>query len=139
MELLTTFIPTTIDFIRQPIEQETVEAKPQPRYGASNAADILTLAAMAAKPKTPVNGIYGSVSTGDVVASLKTRLAHNEEAARVILTESNVSFVDGPEGDSTRVKQLGTFTVEIKVSGAEAPITRNVRIRPKKEDLVQTA
>ncbi|KAF2661140.1 hypothetical protein K491DRAFT_687619 [Lophiostoma macrostomum CBS 122681] len=139
MELLTTFMPSTLDFARQPIEQEKVEARPQPRYGASNAADILTAAAMAAKPKTPVNGIYGSVSTSDVAASIRTALAHNEEAARVILADSHISFIDGPEGDSARVKQLGSFKVEIKIPGADSPITRSVRIRAKKDDLAQAA
>jgi ribosomal protein L9 len=134
MELLTTFIPPTIQFARQAIEQE--ETKPTPRYGASGAADILTAAAMASKPKAPVNGIYGSVSTADVVATIKAALSHNDEAARVVLTENDVRFIEGVEGahDKSRVKQLGTFKVEIQVPGAEAPITRNVHIRPKKED-----
>lgn len=130
MELLTTFIPPTIEFARQAIEQDKVDMKP--RYGASSAADVLTAAAMA-KPKTLENGIYGSVSTADVVATIKTALEHNDEAARVILSENDVRFVDSHEGDETRVKQLGTFKVEIQVPGAEAPITRTVRIRAKKD------
>jgi hypothetical protein len=131
MELLTTFIPPTIEFARQAIEQEKVDMKP--RYGASSAADVLTAAAMA-KPKTLENGIYGSVSTADVVATIRTALEHNDEAARVILSENDVRFVEGhAEGDATRVKQLGNFKVEIQVPGAEAPITRTVRIRAKKD------
>jgi ribosomal protein L9 len=132
MELLTTFVPPTIDFVREAIEQEKVDTKP--RYGASSAADILTAAAMA-KPKTLENAIYGSVSTSDVVATIKSALAHNDEAARVVLSENDVRFVEGhAEGDQTRVKQLGKFKVEIQVPGAEAPITRTVRVRAKKSD-----
>lgn len=130
MELLTTFIPPTIDFARQPIEHEKLDTKP--RYGTSDAADILTAAAMANKPKQATNGIYGSVSAADVVATIKAALAHNDEAARVIVSESDVQFIEGhADGDSSRVKQLGTFKVEIKVPGADSPITRNVRVRPK--------
>ncbi|KAF2016164.1 hypothetical protein BU24DRAFT_422506 [Aaosphaeria arxii CBS 175.79] len=130
MELLTTFAPPTIDFTRQPIDQDQVLSKP--RYGATGAADILTAAAMSNKPKTPANGIYGSVSTADVVASIRAALSHNDEAARVIITENDIRFIEGhAEGDESRVKQLGKFKVEITVPGAEAPIIRSIRIRAK--------
>lgn len=133
MELLTTFIPATIDFAREAIEEDKL---PERRtYGASDAADILTAAAMANKPKTASNAIYGSVSTTDVVTTIKAALAHNEEAARVVLSDNDVRFVSGNEdGDATRVKQLGNFKVEIQVPGAEAPITRSVRVRARKHE-----
>lgn len=132
MELLTTFIPPTIDFARTPIEQDTMDSKP--RYGASDAADILSAAAMANKPKAPTNAIYGSVSTADVVTTIKAALAHNEEAARVLLSENDVRFVEGNvDGDSSKVKQLGTFKVEIQVPGADNAITRNVRVRAREQ------
>ncbi|KAF2191238.1 hypothetical protein K469DRAFT_622729 [Zopfia rhizophila CBS 207.26] len=128
MELLTTFIPPTIDFARQPIEQNKVEGRPQ--LGASDAADILTAAATSTKSSS--TGIYGSVSTADVAATIKAALAHNDEAARVLLSEHDIRFTEGhADGDSSRIKQLGTFNVEIKVPGAEEPITRTVRVRAK--------
>jgi len=131
MELLTTFIPATIDFQREAIEQDKIPEQ-RPRYGASNAADILTAAAMASKPKVE-NAIYGSVSTTDIVTTIKGALAHNEEAARVVLADADVQFVDtGVEGDNSRVKQLGTFKVKIQVPGAAEPITRTVRVRARK-------
>ncbi|KAF2473323.1 uncharacterized protein BDR25DRAFT_257691 [Lindgomyces ingoldianus] len=131
MQLLTTFVPATIDFTRQPIPHEKVETA-QPRHGASDAADVLTAAAMAKKSQVESTGIYGSVSTADVAATIKLALAHNDEAARVLLSESDIRFVEGhTEGDSTRVKQLGSFKVEIQAQGAAAPITRTVRIRAK--------
>ncbi|KAF1978609.1 hypothetical protein BU23DRAFT_550025 [Bimuria novae-zelandiae CBS 107.79] len=129
MELIDTFVPPTIDFARQVIEQDEVETK---RYGASNAADILNAAMSASKPKPAENAIYGSVSIADVVTTIKSALAHNDEAARVILNEDDVSFVTGHEADdASRVKQLGTFKVEIKLPGAEEPLTRQVRVRAK--------
>ncbi|KAL1610336.1 hypothetical protein SLS60_002002 [Paraconiothyrium brasiliense] len=129
MELIDTFVPPTIDFARQLIEQEKTDAK---RYGASAAADILNAAMSASKPKPLENAIYGSVSTADIVATIKSALAHNDEAARVILSESDVNFVTGhEEGDTSKVKQLGTFKVEIRVPGAGQPLTRQVRVRAK--------
>lgn len=129
MDLINTFVPPTIDFYRQRIEQER-ETRPRP--GASSAADILTAAAMASKPKAHADSIYGSVSTADVVATIKAALAHNDEAARVILNEADVIFVTGhEEDDASRVKRLGVFKVEIRLPGAEEALERNIRIREK--------
>jgi hypothetical protein len=132
MELIDTFVSPTIDFARQPIEHEKADTGTQ--FGASGAADILMAASMASKPKA-ANGIYGSVSTADVVATIKAALAHNDEAARVLLSENDVRFVTGhDEDDTSRVKQLGTFKVEILVPGAAEPLVRNVRVRAKKQE-----
>ncbi|KAH9871728.1 hypothetical protein J1614_005984 [Plenodomus biglobosus] len=129
MELIDAFVPNTIDFYRQRIEQES---QPRERYGASGAADILTAAAMGSKSRSHPDAIYGSVSTADLVQTIRGALAHNDEAARVILNEADVKFVTGhEEGDTSRVKQLGVFKVEIQLSGAEEPLTRNIRIREK--------
>jgi hypothetical protein len=129
MELLDAFVPPTIDFYRQRIEQERDS---KPRFGASGAADVLTAAAMAGKAKTHPDAIYGSVSTTDVVQTIRGALAHNDEAARVILNEADVSFLSGhEEGDTSRVKQLGVFKIEIQVPGAGEPLVRNIRIREK--------
>jgi hypothetical protein len=129
MELLNTFVPPTIDFFRQRIDQDR-ESRQRP--GASGAADILTAAAMASKPKAHADAIYGSVSTADVVQTIRGALAHNDEAARVILNEADVVFVSGhEEGDTSRVKQLGVFKIEIRLPGAEEPLVRNIRVREK--------
>jgi hypothetical protein len=129
MELLDAFVPPTIDFSRQRIEQDRDSGL---RLGASGAADILTAAAMTSKPKAHSDAIYGSVSTADVVSTIRRALAHNDEAARVILNEADVTFVTGhEEGDASRVKQLGVFRLEIRLPGADEPLTRNIRIREK--------
>ena len=133
MELLNAFVPPTIDFYRQRIEQDK---EPRERYGASGAADILTAAAMGSKAKAPADAIYGSVSTADLVSTIKGALAHNDEAARVMLNEADVKFVSGhEEGDASRVKQLGVFKVEIRLPGSEEPLTRNIRIRAKESEV----
>ena len=130
MELINAFIPPTLSFFRKAIEHDTTE--PKQRQGASSAADVLTAAAMANRPEPMAGGIYGSVSTADVVATIKAALAHNDEAARVLLAESDVRFISGnADEDSSRVKRLGDFKIEIQMPGSEAPLTRNIRIRAK--------
>lgn len=132
MELIHAFVPNTIDFYRQRIEQES---QPRQRYGASGAADILTAAAMGSKAKAHADAIHGSVSTADLVQTIRAALAHNDEAARVILNDADVKFLTGHEdGDTSRVKQLGVFKVEIQLPGGEEPLTRNVRIRAKQSE-----
>ncbi|CAG5149984.1 uncharacterized protein ALTATR162_LOCUS2509 [Alternaria atra] len=130
IELLNTFVPPTIDFYRQRIEQDSPSRE---RMGASGAADILTAAAMG--KKASADAIYGSVSSADLVSTIRGALAHNDEAARVILNEADVKFLSGhEEGDTSRVKQLGTFKVEIRLAGAEEPLVRNIRIRAKESE-----
>jgi ribosomal protein L9 len=130
MELIDTFVPPTIDFTRQPIEQDRQEYGR--RQGASEAADILSQVSLMQKPKAGTEAIYGSVSSADIVQTIRAALAHNDEAARVLLSEDNVNFITGhEEGDTTRVKQLGMFKVEIQVTGVEKALTRNIRIRAK--------
>lgn len=126
-------MPPTIDFYRQRIEQETQPK--EKRYGASGAADILTAAAMGSKAKASTDAIYGSVSTADLVSTIRGALAHNDEAARVILNEADVKFISGhDEGDASRVKRLGTFKVEIQLPGSEGVLVRNIRIRAKEAE-----
>lgn len=133
MELLDTFVSPTIDFSRQRIEPEP---ETKQRYGASGAADILTAAAMGSKSKTSSsNAIYGSVTTADVAATIKAALAHNDEAARVILNDADIRFVtESEDADAQRVKELGVFKVEIQVPGAPEPLVRNVRVKAKDMD-----
>jgi ribosomal protein L9 len=131
MELLDIFVPHSMEFAREPMRQE--KESNEGRYGASDAADIFSAATMSPKPKHAANGIYGSVSTANIVAAIKAALGHNDEAARVLLSESHVKFITGTEeDDASRVKQLGAFKVEIMVPGAAQAITRTINIRAKK-------
>lgn len=91
---------------------------------------------MASRPKASVNAIYGSVSTADVVHTIKSALAHNDEAARVILNEADVVFTSGHEKeDTSRVKQLGNFQVAIRVPGASKPLVRSIRVKEKASEV----
>jgi hypothetical protein len=87
---------------------------------------------MAGKSKAHADAIYGSVSTADVVQTIRGALAHNDEASRVILNEADVEFLSGhEEDDASRVKQLGVFKIEIRLPGAVESIVRNIRVREK--------
>ncbi|KAF2813805.1 uncharacterized protein BDZ99DRAFT_459561 [Mytilinidion resinicola] len=131
MELITIFTPSTIDFARQPIEDDSSSSDTY--LGASDSADILAAAEKAEKKASGMVGIYGSVTTADVATSIRQSLANNDEAARVILAENDIRFVEGlVDGETSRVKHLGKFKVEIQVKGAEQALIRSVRVLPQK-------
>lgn len=125
------FVPARIDFHRTPIEGEAHNTSASALNNAvSGAASIL---AAAERPsKHAPTSIYGSVSTADILSSIRNDLARNDEAARIVLTEEDVRIVNLAEGDETgRVKRLGDFEVDIRIKGAEEPLKRIVRVLPE--------
>lgn len=145
MELMEIFVPGRLDFYRQPIIEEIKETIPAPveepvraerrpkaLYGAG--ADLMAARERGPEPPKPVGpqAIYGSVSTHDVLVAIRAAMANNDESARVVLVEDDISFVDLPalEGaEAGRVKHVGDFTVEVKIKGAEATAaTRLVKV-----------
>jgi ribosomal protein L9 len=73
--------------------------------------------------------IYGSVSTADIATSIKALLAHNDEAARITLSEENIKFVDiGDTDDPTKVKHLGDYNIAISLKGSTVSVSRKVHI-----------
>lgn len=83
-----------------------------------------------------LKAIFGSVSTADVLASIKTALTSDPEAIRIPLEARSIRFI-GEETD--RVKQLGEFEVEIAVPGASELVPevqfvrRTVEVLPVEE------
>jgi len=131
-ELLSILLPSRIDFHRKPIEVEPTSVPDQVKEGAASsaAADLVAASRAPAKPE-PVS-IYGSVSTADVVATVKAALARNDEAARVALSEEDIKFVGDTFGDDeTRIKHLGDFEVEMRIRGAENVVKKVVRVLPQ--------
>ena len=131
-------LPSHIIFYRSPITDPEPEIpEPQaPRRAASPAAAVLDAASEPLKPSKPsLATIYGSVSTADVVESMKALLSQTEEGARVVLGAEDVKILvpegvepqdAGIEGD--RLKALGEFQVEARVKGGEA-VVRTVSVR----------
>lgn len=61
--------------------------------------------------------IYGSVSSLDVLNSIRSVLANNEEASRINLSEGDIRFLNVRGDDDKRLKHLGEFLINIFVSG----------------------
>ena len=81
----------------------------------------------AIKPDSQDDAIYGSVSTQDVVQSIRSEISHNDEAARISVSEDDVKFLNVSEGeDGRRVKRLGQFEVEISQKGTDRTLRRSV-------------
>lgn len=134
IQLLDIFVPKTLDFYRQPIPEEPKEPQSdkEDAFGRGAAAELF-----AARQKRDEKlkamepaGIYGSVSTQDVLAAVRASMENNDESARVVITEADIKFVNaGTEvEESGRVKHVGSFSVEIMIKGAEAGLRRTVRV-----------
>jgi hypothetical protein len=69
------------------------------------------------------------VSTQDIAQSIRSEISHNDEAARVSVSEDDVKFLNVPEGeDNRRIKKLGHFEVEISQKGTDRRLRRSVMI-----------
>ena len=136
-ELVELFVGPRIEFYRQPIMEELEVKSPEPLIeGTGAAADLMAARRAAAKPlvKAGPTPIYGSVSALDVLQAVRATMARNDEAARVVLHEEDIHFVDLPQtehSEAGKVKHIGDFTVEIKVRGVDAVTKRTVRIIPQ--------
>lgn len=129
LELIQIFTPRQLRFERSPIKEE--EERPTPPVDFSDAGVLQAAQRLSAKPKDI--SIYGSVSTADIANSIKEALAENEEAARVVISEGDVRFLNPKDdSDTTRVKHLGDYGIEITLKGAETSVTRTVKVLPKR-------
>lgn len=141
-------LPSHITFYRSPITdpEPEVPESPTPKRAASPAAAVLEAASEPLKPpESRLTTIYGSVSTADVVDSMKAMLSQTEEGARVVLAPEDLKIlvpenvepqVVGIEGD--RLKALGEFQVEARVKGGEA-VVRTVSVRAQSEGTIPVA
>ncbi|KAF2236883.1 hypothetical protein EV356DRAFT_54580 [Viridothelium virens] len=133
-ELISILVPNRLDFYRTKIEQDSQTSnKEAPAEGGSGLAEAF-LAAKQQLQSTHPDTIYGSVSLGDVLSSIRAVLSNNDEASRVTLSEEDLSFV-GEVGDGSRqvIKRLGEFTVSIRTKGASEPIFRTIRVVEQKQ------
>jgi len=139
MQLLDIFVPQRLDFFRQPIPEEPKEPEapveeqdrvPTMRGAAADLFAARMQQPVSEKSKAP-QGIYGSVSTQDILAAVRAAMGGNDEAARAIVGEEAITFVESGTAEleeSGRIKHVGEFTVEIKMKGAEEPVRRLVKV-----------
>ncbi|KXS95535.1 hypothetical protein AC578_6984 [Pseudocercospora eumusae] len=144
MDLLDIFVPHRLDFYREPIMEEEKLEEPeaaaekkedkQQRSASSAASDLLAARSSIAreKPKPKMTGaIYGSVSPHDILLAVRAATATNDEAARVVIAESDIQFLDPQAQSENKIKSIGDFTIELNIKGAEEGIRRNVRVMPQ--------
>lgn len=117
VELLRILVPTRLDFFRVPIGREEA-----PSAAAEDAPSP-----QSEQQKT---AIHGSVSTADVAANITAILATNDEAARIRLSDTDVSFRVAEGEDSRRVRHVGDFEVDVQIRGAPEPVMKIVRVIP---------
>lgn len=133
LELVENFVPHRLEFHRQPAPEKPKPKKPMPQFRGA-AGDLM--ASRLHSEDGRLRAIFGSVTPQDVLAAVREGMARNDEAARVVLLESEIAFVDLPDvlgAEAGRVKHMGDFTVEIRARGAEGAVRRVVRVLPQEE------
>ncbi|KAL8709712.1 MAG: hypothetical protein Q9225_007410, partial [Loekoesia sp. 1 TL-2023] len=127
-ELVEVLVPPEMVFYRVPIAAPEPEPEPPEPLGNSiNAIGGVVPVQRAPEPKPLITRIFGSVTTADIVESIKAVLAEDEEGARVVLGPEDIRIVEeaneerGIEED--RLKVLGNYEVEIRVKGV-GPLRR---------------
>lgn len=135
MQLIDIFVPKILDFYRQPLPEEPKEPEPEPKreeaVGRGAAAELFAARQRKDKPKAKeLKGIYGSVSTQDILTAVRAALENNEESARVAIAESDIKFINaGTEIEEMgRVKTVGSYVFEVAVKNAETPVRRTMRV-----------
>ncbi|KAI9803003.1 MAG: hypothetical protein M1825_002236 [Sarcosagium campestre] len=105
IQVLSTLLPSSLTFYRPAIS-------PSPSAGG------------------PI-GIYGSVSTTDIVTSIRALLSDNEEGSRVVLAPEDVKFItnDDAHPESDRVKYVASYQIEIKPKGSTTAVRRIVEVK----------
>ncbi|KAF7191986.1 hypothetical protein HII31_06631 [Pseudocercospora fuligena] len=146
MELLDIFVSHRLDFYREPIMEEEKLEEPEAaaaagkkedktqRSASSAAADLLAARSSTPREKSKpkmTGAIYGSVSPHDILVAVRAATATNDEAARVLITEQDIQFLDPQAQSENKIKSIGDFTVELKIKGAEQGIRRTVRVIPQ--------
>ncbi|KAL8919802.1 MAG: hypothetical protein Q9172_004807 [Xanthocarpia lactea] len=141
-EIIEACVSSEIIFYRVPIAVPEPESAPPEPVGNS----INAIGGEATIRKTPephpsvpasVTRIFGSVSTANIVESIKAVLSASEEGARVVLAPEDIRIDElenedlGVEVD--RLKALGEYKIEIRMKGID-PIRRRVSIRAQEAD-----
>lgn len=127
-------LPPNIDFYRTPIPVDPPKPEQLKRVSPSiPTTSAISAAAAAAQPKEVESkegrkiGIYGSVSTSDIAANLQAVLAETSSGAPLVLSPESISIV-GQTEERSRIKHLGIFEIEIRLSGAVKPIRRTITV-----------
>ncbi|KAL8667342.1 MAG: hypothetical protein Q9168_007291 [Polycauliona sp. 1 TL-2023] len=137
-EIIEAQVPSEIIFYRVPIAVPEPEPAPPKPLGNS----INAIGGDVPDPKPPVSEptvtrIFGSVSSADIVDSIKAVLGESAEGARVVLVPEDIK-IDEPANEdlgieADRLKALGQYKIEIRVKGVDS-IRRQAIIRAQEAD-----
>ncbi|KAI2463287.1 hypothetical protein F4781DRAFT_417151 [Annulohypoxylon bovei var. microspora] len=137
LSLLTTHVPSTLTFVRKPIQQisppPAPDVEPAPVRSPSLARHALTSTEAVVPEAVPAEpaavAIFGSVSALDVLAVIKERLLELDpvRGGRIALEAEGIE-IRGLEKGEDRIKHLGTFEVYISVSKDLDPIKLAVNV-----------
>ncbi|KAL8914966.1 MAG: hypothetical protein Q9171_000593 [Xanthocarpia ochracea] len=141
-EIIEAYVSSEIIFYRVPIAvPEPESAPPEPVGDSINAiggeATIRKAPELDPSVSASVIKIFGSVSTANMVESIKAALLSSEEGARVVLAPEDIQ-IDEMENEDLgievdRLKALGEYKIKIRVKGID-PIRRVVSIRAQEAD-----
>ena len=140
--LLSFIVPSTLTFTRKAIQTPSAKRE-QPRSPLLDPSASLSTPASSDSEPAPVEGgksgktssttpaIFGSVSTTDIITSIKELLTTDPEASRITIGPENIRLL-GLEDAADRVKTLGRWDIEISVndegSSSVGPIQRTVEV-----------
>ncbi|KAJ8060989.1 hypothetical protein OCU04_010067 [Sclerotinia nivalis] len=124
--ILSDLIPPYIEFFETAITITPPQVKKvSPSLASSSSVSAAASQNSTGKPeKVP---IYGSVSTTDITAKMKTILVQDSEGKRVVFGPEDIKFVQETE-EKDRVKHLGIYEVDIQLKGATDVVRRSIKI-----------
>ncbi|TGO84727.1 hypothetical protein BPOR_0473g00110 [Botrytis porri] len=124
--ILSDLIPPYIDFFETAITVAPLPVKKvSPSLASSSSISAAASKNSIGKPERVP--IYGSVSTADIAAKMKTILSQDSEGKRVVFGPEDIKFVQETE-EKDRVKHLGIFEVDIQLKGAPEAVRRSIKI-----------
>jgi ribosomal protein L9 len=133
-DIMSKLLPPNIDFYRTPISVDPPKPELLKRVSPSiPTTSAVSAAAAAAQPKQVESkeqrktSIYGSVSTSDIAANLQAVLAETDNGVPIVLSPESISIIEQTE-ELNRIKHLGTFEIEIRLSGAVKSIRRTITV-----------
>lgn len=129
--MVANLIPKNIDFYRSAI----VPAAPAPKRSPSlPASSVLSDEAAGVKPEPapldPNASIFGSVSTADIAQRIRSILAEDEVASRLVLGSEDITFEAETE-EKGRVKNLGKFGVQVNIMNGVMTVRRTITVKPQ--------
>ncbi|KAL8695870.1 MAG: hypothetical protein Q9224_003105 [Gallowayella concinna] len=137
-EIIEAYIPPALIFYRVPIAlPEPEPVPPEPIGNSINAIGGEAPVTNSPVAKPSVTRIFGSVTTADIVESIKAVLAVSEEGARVVLAPEDIK-IDEKESEDVgievdRLKVLGDYNIEVRLKGVD-PVRRLVSVKEQATD-----